>query len=343
MKWEKADLAVGAVVLGAVAIAIGSTVWFAPAVRATSVTYYSTFDRIEGMTEQAEVRLRGFTVGRVAKIEPTRDAKRGLLFKVTMRIDAKLASGEQLAIPSGTKARLVPPPVIGTANIALEPPDSATAPLPDGSVLEGVRSQAVLDQVSKLTGDLNSDVRKVIVSTLALLDSLRHTAGTAHLAMESAVQLSKATSEELPLLFKSVQRDLATADTLLKGLQAVTPKTLKVADSVSLLLSDSRKAIAKLTGLAASREPELVRIVANLDTSAVLLRYFAQQVSKSPMRALTGVTPPPPRDVPPKDTTRSAVAPPKDTTRKAAPPTDTSRTASAAPPTDRDTTGVPPR
>jgi phospholipid/cholesterol/gamma-HCH transport system substrate-binding protein len=298
VKWEQGDLAVGALVLGAVAIALGSTIWFAPAVTDTTVTYYTEFDRIEGMAVQSEVRLRGFTVGRVSAIEPVR-AKNGYRFRVAMRLDARLENGDRFEVPRGTTAQLVPPAVLGAASIALESPDSATGNLAPGSTIPGTRSTAVMDQLNKLAGDLNTDVRRVIVSTLGLLDSLKRTATVATSALSAAEGAVRTTQDALPRLFASVERDLATADTLLKGLQQVTPATLKVADSVALLLSDSRKSLAQLTSLATSREPELSRIVANLDTSAVLLRHFAGEVSRSPMRAITGVMPPTPRDPPP--------------------------------------------
>jgi ABC-type transporter Mla subunit MlaD len=194
--------------------------------------------------------------------------------------------------------------VLGSATIALETPDSATGLLPPGSTIPGGRSTAVVDQLNKLAGDLNTDVRRVIVSTLSLLDSLKRTATVASSALSAAEGTVRTTQDALPRLFSAVERDLATADSLLKGLQQVTPATLKVADSVALLLSDSRKSLAQLTSLATSREPELSRIVANLDTSAVLLRHFAGEVSRSPMRAITGVLPPTPRDAPPS--TRAA-------------------------------------
>lgn len=304
MKWETGDLAVGAVVLGAAAIAIGSIVWFAPTVADTSVRYYTEFDRIEGMAVQSEVRLRGFTVGRVSRIEPVRDSARGYRFRVTMRLDARLASGAQFAIPAGTVAQLLPPAVLGAATIALETPDSATAPLPPESTIPGTRTTAVIDQLNKLAADLNTEVQQVIVSTLGLLDSLKRTASTATLALETTEGTVRETREAMPALFASVQRDLATADTLLRGLQQVTPATLRLADSVALLLSDSRRSIADLTRLATSREPELTRILANLDTSAVLLRHFSGEVTRSPIRAITGVVPPTPRDVPPREPAR---------------------------------------
>jgi ABC-type transporter Mla subunit MlaD len=301
VKWERGDLAVGTMVLGSVAIAVGSAVWFAPAVTDTSVRYQTEFDRIEGVAVQSEVKLRGFTVGRVAEIEPVRDAARGYFFRVTMRLDAQLSDGRPFQIPRGTTAQLVPPAVIGAASIALETPDSVSGFLPPGSMIPGTRATAVVDQLNRLAGDLNRDVRRVIASTLALLDSLKRTAVTANAALGAAEGAVRTTQEALPGLFSAVQRDLATADTLLRGLQQVTPAALRVTDSVATLLSDSRRSLADLTRLATAREPEIVRIMANLDTSAVLLRHFTGEVSRSPMRAFTGVLPPTPRDAPPRE------------------------------------------
>lgn len=306
MKWESGDLAVGSVVLGAVAIALASIIWFAPAVQDTTVLYYTEFDRIEGMAEQSEVRLRGFTIGRVSDIEPIRDPKRGYLFRVTMKLDGALGNGERFAIPSGTVARLMPPAVIGSAMIALETPDTVRSMLPAGATIPGERSTAVVDQLNKLAGDLNTDVRRVIVSTLGLLDSLKRTAHAANTALETTEGTVQVTRDALPGLFASVQRDLATADSLLLGLREITPATLRLTDSVAALLSDSRKSLAELTSLATKRDPEIGRIMANLDTSAVLLRHFTGEISRSPMRAITGVRMPTPRDLPPKDSTPKA-------------------------------------
>ena len=59
-----------------------------------------------------------------------------------------------------------------------------------------------------------------------------------------------------------------------------------------LLLGDSRIAIARATEFLDNNEPQLASTIANLDQASAVLNNLLKEVSRRPIKALTGVRPP---------------------------------------------------
>ena len=190
MKWESSDLTVGAVVVLASAILLGSFLWLSPAVAGRTYPLFTEFDRIDGVNAQSNVMLRGYTVGRVGAIEPRMTADGDLRFRVRMEIESELASGDTLLLPEGTTARLVPPPVIGAGFILLETPDRRTGTLEPGSTIPGVRNTAVLEQVQGITEDVSGEVMTTMDVARTLMDSVTAAVATANRALNETTSTS---------------------------------------------------------------------------------------------------------------------------------------------------------
>ncbi|MDX1675094.1 MAG: MlaD family protein [Longimicrobiales bacterium] len=295
MKWESSDLAVGAVVVAAAVILLGSFLWLSPAVAGGTYPLYTEFDRIDGINDQSNVVLRGYTVGRVGAIEP-RVGDGGLRFRVRLDIESELASGDSLLLPLGTTARLVPPPVIGAGFILLETPATVAGLLEPGSTIPGTRATAMLEQVQGITEDVSAEVVVTMDLARTLMDSVTAAIGTANRALAE-------TSAAIPTLMRGLEAQLDATAALTADLQqqvdTLGPSTLATIDSVQLLLADSRALVRDLHGTVAVTTPEIRQILARLDTTTVLLNHFVRRVSEKPLRMLSGVDPPPGLDPPP--------------------------------------------
>lgn len=296
MKWESSDFTVGVVVVAAAVILLGSFLWLSPAVAGGTYPLYTEFDRIDGVNNQSNVVLRGYNVGRVGAIETRMTAGGDLRFRVRMDIEARLASGDSLLLPSGTTARLIPPPVIGAGFILLETPPDRGAPLQPGSTVPGVRSTAILEQVQGITEDVSTELLTTMTVARNLMDSVTAAVVTANRTLTE-------TSSAIPPLVQSLERQLEVTTSLTTDLQrqvnTISPAALATIDSVGRLLADSRALVRDLHGTLTATTPEIRQIVSHLDTTTILLTHFVREVTRRPLRILSGVEPPPGLDPPP--------------------------------------------
>lgn len=303
MKWESADLTVGSVVLGAALILAVTLVWLSPAVANRTYPLFAEFDRIDGIAERTPVYMRGFEVGRVRSISPHIDEDGELSFRVQLNVYRRLASGDSLRLPAGTRARLMPPPVIGSASIVLQPPLLGGAPLEPGDVIPGERDPAVVDQVQRMTEDLTAELTEAIAGARILIDTLTGTVAEASHTLTATNQTIEALGEELPPLLTSVHAQVDAAGLLIDELHDQTGTVLPAAgaslDSLQAVLSDSRQLVTDVQRLLADSEPELTTILANLDSTTLRLHHFVREVSDRPWRVFTGVEPPTGLEEPP--------------------------------------------
>ncbi len=291
MKWESADLRVGLLLVAASAVGIGSFVWLTPAVSDDSIPYYADFTNVDGLGAQSKVLLAGFQVGRVAEIVASADSLGGRVsFRVRMQVRSRLAGDRPFRIPKGTIPRIVSGSFIGDAVLSLEAPAKPTVLLPPGSILKGELAVGLNDQLKQLAGELGEDIKKTLKSTARLVDSLQLVAHDARTAAAGLNDLTQQGRDQLPVLLANVNRDLNNVDSLVRDLRTLSPALKVSLDSVNRLVSDTRKTVNTVNGMMKDREPEVARIAANLDSTAVMLRWFVEQVARRPMRALTGVT-----------------------------------------------------
>ncbi len=291
MKWEPSDLIVGSVLLAAVAILVGVLVWISPTGAKHSFPVYAHFERVDGIAEKSPVQLGGFTVGRVEAIEPQVTPEGSLTFRLRLNVTRRFASGDILVLPEGTVARLVPPPVpVGPGVIALELPAVPGAALSAGAVIPGIRSVSMLEQAQTLTESMGAELLQTVAGTRVLLDSLSHTVALANSTLDIA-------HVALPTIVRTVEADLTAVRALTHDLQlhlgAMLPAAAASLDSVNVLVDDSRRLVRDLSVQFRAHEPTLETMIANLDSTTLLLHHFVRQVTRQPWRAVTGVRPPP--------------------------------------------------
>lgn len=295
MKWDNTDLRVGLMVFGGLLLGAASFVWIGKRWGRDVAPLYTDVADVQGIGAESQIFLNGFNVGRVTDVSP-RVAENGkLTFRVRMDVVWRLADKSPMPLYEGLRARVVPPALdIGRGTIVLEPAKNPGKMLVPEAVIPSLqqlgsttnRMQLVVDSVGR-------DLRMIIGQVEELVKSLAVTVQTSTTTMKAANTMLATVQKDMPAIMSSVKANLASADSLMTSLHAVTPATVATLDSVRALLGDSRIALTKATSFLDDNEPQLSSTIANLDQASAVLNNLLKEVSRRPLKALTGVKPPP--------------------------------------------------
>ena len=292
MKWDNTDLRVGLMVFGALLLGIVSFIWVGRQWRRNVAPLYTDVVDVEGIGPESPVYLNGFNIGRVTEVRPHVE-KEQLLFRVRMDIIWRLDDNAPMPLRQGLRARVVPPALdIGRGTIVLEASGHDRAPLKPGDVVPSVQVGGTTNRMQLVVDSVGRDLRLVIASVERVVKSLDVTVASATKTMQSANSMLASVSQEIPSIVRGVRANLASADSLMRSLHSVTPATVATLDSVRALLGDSRLAIARATQFLDANEPQLSSTLANLDQASAVLNNLLKEVSRRPIKAITGVRPP---------------------------------------------------
>lgn len=291
-RWESGDLRTGVLVLAAFALLVAGVIWGNVTKVQDLQSLYADFPTVTGVSTETPVMLNGYKVGHVEEIVPVADSVGGLRFRVRMLVQWHPGGG---AVPyrRGLRVRLIPPAieVLGTAIIRLEPPTVAGVALPPGALVPPLAYTSPFEGAQARVDSMGIELSKTLADTRRLLGVLVQTASATTGAATATAGVANAAAGQLTLLASDTRLRLATADSLMRDVRTLTPSARATADSLQALLGDSRRAVARLTRLADTNEPQLARTLASLDTTSALLQHFMRQVTARPLRVLTGVKP----------------------------------------------------
>jgi ABC-type transporter Mla subunit MlaD len=302
MKWDNTDLKVGLLVLGALLVGVASFIWVGRIGRQNVAPLYTDVTDVQGISAESPVFLNGFNVGRVSEVQPRVGDGGQLLFRLRMDILWRLENAP-MPLHRGLRARIQPPTLdIGRGSIVLEMPaedpaaragaKSGAVALRPGEVIPSVKMGGTTNRMQLVVDSVGRDLRLVIAQVETLVQSLNVTVATATSTIRSANSVLASVSEDLPGIMGGVRANLASADSLIKGLHSVTPATVATLDSVRALLGDSRVAITRATEFLDANEPQIASTLANLDNASAVLSNLLREVSRRPIKAITGVRPP---------------------------------------------------
>lgn len=280
-------------VFGALVLGIVSFLWVGRQWGRNVAPLYTDVADVQGIGEESPVFLKGFNVGRVSQVSPHVGPTGQLLFRLRMDIVWRLADDAPVPLHEGLRARVVPPALdIGRGSILLESDGHRGPALKPGDVVPSVQIGGTTNRMQLVVDSVGSDLRLVIASVERLVKSLDVTVASATATMKSANSMLASVNQEIPGIVSSVRANLASADSLIRSLHTVTPATVATLDSVRALLGDSRIAIARATEFLDANEPQLTSTIANLDHASAVLSNLLKEVSRRPIKALTGVKPP---------------------------------------------------
>jgi ABC-type transporter Mla subunit MlaD len=298
MKWDNTDLKVGLLVVGALVVGVFSFMWVGQSFKRNVAPLYTDVADVQGIGNESPVFLNGFNVGRVSEVHPiVVDGQ--LMFRLRMDVIWRLADNAPMPLPKGLRARVVPPALdIGRGSIVLELPPASASPslspvaLQPGDVVPSVKTSGTTNRMQLVVDSVGRDLRLAIGSVEKLVKSLEVTVASATTTMKTANGMLVAVNKDLPGIMNSAKTSLASADSLMRSLHTVTPASVATLDSLRALLGESRLAIARATEFLDNNEPQLTSTIANLDQASAVLSHLLEEVSRRPIKALTGVRPP---------------------------------------------------
>jgi ABC-type transporter Mla subunit MlaD len=293
VKWDNTDLRVGMLAIVGMLLAVASFLWIGRLWSRDVDTLYTDVSAVQGIGAESPIFLNGFNVGRVSTVTPRVDGNGQLLFRVKMDVVWRLQDGSPMPLNEGLQAKVVPPALdIGRGSIELLVAASEGKPLVPGAVIPSLQQSGTTNRMQLVVDSVGRDMRIAIGQIEKLIASLQVTVSTATQAMKATNSMMAAVNQDVPAIMSSVKTNLASADSLMKSLHSVTPSTLATLDSVRALLGDSRAAVAKATSFLDTNEPQLSSTIANLDQASAVLNNLLKEVSRRPLKALTGVKPP---------------------------------------------------
>jgi ABC-type transporter Mla subunit MlaD len=289
---QRTDFLVGLFILIAAGVVVGVAI-VTSGLGERRTELYVRATSAEALTQDTRVVLRGLSVGRVREINPVVDSTTGAIeFLVRLGLRDRFPNGTRLVLPAGTHAVISQPTPIAPAVIDLVLPDEPApgAYLTPGDTIASERPEDLLSALGVIAADLREEVKTTLRDTRALLQ--RSTGAIAQ------TQTLLATST--PLLTDVLQRLSSNLERTDQLLADVAPRIGPLDDSVTLVLADTRQALARADSLmllasdiAAENRPVARDIADRLLRTVKLLEYFTDQVGRRPTRFLTGVRPPP--------------------------------------------------
>lgn len=289
------DLMVGLLVVGAAVILLMA---FA-LTKGWNKQRFDLFMRSEtaqDLNVDTKVFLQYLPVGEVKAVAPQVDSVTGRLrFIVHLRIDERYQDGTELHLPLGTQADIVPVNALGGAAIAMRLPERSVGRLAPGDTINSSRRASGLEAIAQTADSLQQQVALVLTDTRELIDNLTSTIVLAQSELKRTGPQVSATLAELQASLIQLRPTLARADSLMASANS---RMGGIHDSISVTLAQTRSMVAHLDSLAmtatsiAGENRQVVRTTAeNLFVISAKLEHFLDQVSRRPLRMLTGVRP----------------------------------------------------
>lgn len=296
---RQADALVGALVLG-VLLVLGTTIYFTLGWNQRRFDLFVIAPSAQDINGDTKVFLQGLEVGRVTSISPRLDPNHGpLTFLVRLRIDQRFQDGSPVTLPRGTTAEISTASAFGGGTqIALNPPASSAGVLAPGDTITSTRRATPLDQIAQVADSLARKVSLILSDTRTLLHDVDATVREVHRTVASASPPLTRSLDQVDSALTELRPLLRHADTLVAGtrhlvgtLEDSLTTTLGTAHALTQHL-DSLIQTARTIGV--ENRADIRATVEHLQAVSAQLEHFVDQVSRRPLRMLSGVHPLPP-------------------------------------------------
>lgn len=295
MKLERpSDLYVGLLVLAAVAVLVVAFI-FTQGWNRPQWDLYMWSTSAQDLNGDTRVELQGLRIGGVKGVVPRTDSATGALrFLVHLRLDEYYQDGTRLALPLGTQAEIVTASALGGATIALRFPEHPVGAMETGDTINSSRRASPLDAIAETADSLKRQFADALEDTRHLVRNLDATVVLAQRELRQTAPAVRGTVTELQTTLTRLEPALERADSLLADAHAGFGP---LRDSVTTTLGQARQLVTHLDSLAtmaslmASENRETVRSTThNLYVLSAKLDHFMDQVSRRPLRMITGVS-----------------------------------------------------
>jgi len=245
----------------------------------------------EGLTADTRVSLQGLEVGRVRDVFPRVDSATNTLdFIATLSIRERFADGTRLSLPRGAHALITEAGLVGGTEIHLVMPGQVGGGfLEPGDTIESERAATTMEALGTIAEELSDDVSATLEQARLLL------AATTGALDETRLAIADVT----PQIGTVLDRLAGTMDRTDHILAQIGPRVGPMADTIMATISDTRTLVGAMQALVDTASSMTNRnaavfaeVLLSFERTAEVLAYFADQVSRRPMRMFTGVTPP---------------------------------------------------
>ncbi|HLG41319.1 MAG TPA: MlaD family protein [Chitinophagaceae bacterium] len=197
---------------------------------------YAVFSKLGALEKSNYVKINGLTIGSVSDLEPTDKNVKGIKVTIRLTMDVNIPVNSVAYISAG---------LLGTANITIDPGDS-TVFLKDGEMLKTREDPGIF-------GDLPSQAGSTLTNVRTSLDSLKivftninrlfdaNTKGNLQQIIDNLAATSKS-------LAKMLDENGALATTM-RNTSSITDNLKKNNDSITLIISNTRRLTTKLSQL----------------------------------------------------------------------------------------------
>ncbi len=263
-------------------------------------------ESVQDLSVDTKVYLQGLEVGRVQSLAPLVDPSMGRpRFVANLRLRRTYDNGAPLILPTGTQAEIRPLAGLATGTfIALEVPvrPYPAAALSPGDTIVAIRRPGSLEALSQVADSLKDQVRDVLHDVQALLDRLNRTADLANSHLQQIAPEVRKTLTDAQATLAQVRPTLNQATKLL---ETADQRMGPIHDSLSATLAAAHSALIRLDTLSLAANSVLIqnqeairRTMNNILVLSAKMDHFVDQVSRKPLKMLSGVRPLPPESLP---------------------------------------------
>ncbi len=307
---QRTDLYVGLFVVVTVGLIVSALV----ATSGWGIRHFDLFiisDDVRDVAIDTKLYLQGLEVGRVASIDPHPSRKAGQLeFVIRASMLSQFGDKTPLELPCGIDAEVISG-LLGGATLALHLDREdvshrpggrcvAKAMLAPGDTIPMHHRPAAMEAFGNLATDLKTDLANAIAATTntlnayrRLADSLSRATSTARSFVEGIRPGTEQTLAEVTANLARVRRLLDTADvrsgTTLHQINLTMEQTRATMEQSRRLMGSADSLTNLLVSMGAENRPELRAMLLDARFLTQQLMYVMEQLSRRPMRAMSGV------------------------------------------------------
>lgn len=292
---RSSDALIGAFVAGALLVLV-TAIYFTTGWNRRTWHVYITAASAEGLNSDTKVYLQGLEIGRVNSVSPRIGGTGPLTFLVQLTLNQRFANDSLVRIPKGTRALIAEASFVGGASISLETPAAGgSAMVQPFDTLDGIPRPSPLGQIAQVADSLARQVSLVLTDTRHLLSTVDHTVqdvrgqvNTAAPHLQSALTEVDAGLRHLEPTLRHAASLASTADSGFGPLQDSITRTM---GSARLLLMRLDTLTSSTNRMAGENRADIRATVAQMKIVGFQLENFLDQVSRRPLRMITGVHP----------------------------------------------------
>ena len=289
---QRTDLYVGLFLVATVALVLIALI----ATSGWGVDRYDVFVRTvnaQDVTVDSKVFMQGLEVGRVAGIAPRPVGEAGRLeFIIRMSLLDRVPDGTPLRLPRGATAE-VTSGLLGGATIQLAVNPGSGGSLAPGDTIDMRRATSPIEAFGALANDLKGTIQQTLVSATGTLNAVRGLADSLKVTTGTARRFLVSAQPGAEKALDGVNANLDRLRLVLDSANARTGLTFgqinsAVAQGRALLVSvDSLTRV--LLAIGGENRSEITETVVNFRNISAELSYVLEQLSRRPLKFITGV------------------------------------------------------